>query len=207
MNILDLCAYLGLAAVGTATVNMVLGLLIALRYSPVRLWPHRPINIFVLHRWTAYLVLLLIVLHPCVLLLRNTIQFGLRDVLLPLWSPVQPTLNTLGAVALYGLLIVIVTSVFRLRMARPLWKKLHLLVFPAFVFVFIHSMFSDPQLSHNKVDFLDGGKLFIDLCGAIALLTSAARVKLRGQGFRAQAPGTLDSPRPAGGSQAGRTQG
>jgi hypothetical protein len=68
-------------------------------------------------------------------------------------------------------------------------------------------MFSDPQLSHHKVDFLDGGKLFIDLCGAIALLTSAARLKLRDQGFRAQAPGALDSPRPPGGSQAGRTQG
>jgi predicted ferric reductase len=207
MNILDVCAYLGLAAVGTATVNMVLGLLIALRYSPVRLWPHRRINIFVLHRWTAYLVLLLIVLHPCVLLLRNTIHFGLGDVLLPLWSPVQPTLNTLGAVGLYGLLIVIVTSVFRLRMARPLWKKLHLLVFPAFVFVFIHSMLSDPQLSNNKVDFLDGGKLFIDLCGAIALFTSAARVRLRGQGFRAQARGTLDSPLSSGGSEAGSAQG
>ena len=127
--------------------------------------------------------------------------------MLPLWSPVQPTLNTLGAVGLYGLLIVIVTSVFRLRMARPLWKKLHLLVFPAFVFVFIHSMLSDPQLSNNKVDFLDGGKLFIDLCGAIALFTSAARVRLRGQGFRAQARGTLDSPLSSGGSEAGSAQG
>jgi hypothetical protein len=37
MTILDLCAYLGLAGVGMATLNMVLGLLIALRYSPVRL--------------------------------------------------------------------------------------------------------------------------------------------------------------------------
>ena len=186
MNILDLCAYLGLAAVGTATVNMVLGLLIALRYSPVRLWPHRRINIFVFHQWTAYLVLLLIVLHPCVLLLRNTIQFGLGDVLLPLWSPVQPTLNTLGAVALYGLLIVILTSVFRLRMARPLWKKLHLLVFPAFVLMFIHAVFADPLLSNGKVDLLDGGKVFVEICGAIALGTWTARVRLRRHGFRPQ---------------------
>jgi hypothetical protein len=53
MTILDACAYLGLAAVGAATVNMLLGLLIALRYSPLRLWPHRHINIFRLHNWTA----------------------------------------------------------------------------------------------------------------------------------------------------------
>jgi hypothetical protein len=49
MTILDVCACLGLAAVTAATANMVLGVLIALRYSPVRLWPHRKINIFRLH--------------------------------------------------------------------------------------------------------------------------------------------------------------
>lgn len=184
MTILDVCAYLGLAAVGAATLNMVLGLLIALRYSPVRLWPHRRINIFRLHEWTAYCVFLLIVLHPFVLLLRNSTRFGWRDLLLPVHSPTQPTINTVGAVAFYGLLIVIVSSLFRLRMARPLWKKLHFVVFPAFVFMFIHSVFSNPQLSNDNVDFLDGGKLFVDICCAIALVTSAVRIRLRSRGFR-----------------------
>jgi predicted ferric reductase len=184
MTILDVCAYLGLAAVGTATVNMVLGLLIALRYSPVRLWPHRRINIFRLHEWTAYFILLLIVLHPAVLLLRDSTHFGWRDVLLPIRSPVQPMLNTVGAAALYGLLIVIVTSFFRLRMARPLWKKLHFLVFPAFVLMFIHSIYTNPLLSNGRVDWLDGGKVFVDICGAIALMTWVARVRLRVHGFR-----------------------
>jgi predicted ferric reductase len=188
MTILDLCAYLGLAAVGTATVNMLLGLLIALRYSPHRLWPHRHINIFRLHNWTAYIVLLLIVLHPVVLLLRPSTHFGWRDVLLPIHSPVQPTLNTVGAAALYGLLIVIVTSFFRLRLTRPLWKKLHLLVFPAFVLMFIHSMFTDPLLSNGRVDFLDGGKVFVAICFAVALATWAIRVRLRCRGFRQTTP-------------------
>lgn len=184
MTILDLCAYLGLAAVGTATLNMLLGLLIALRYSPLRLWPHRHINIFRLHNWTAYLVLLLIVLHPVVLLFRASTHFGWKDVLLPLASPVQPKLNTVGATALYGLLIVIVTSFFRLRMARPVWKRLHLLVFPAFVLMFIHSMFTDPLLSNGRVDLLDGGKVFVAICFSIALAASAVRVRLRRRGFR-----------------------
>ena len=130
-----------------------LGLLIALRYSPVRLWPHRQLNIFRLHNWTAYSVLLLIVLHPAVLLLGRSTRFGLADVLLPIQSPVQPKLNTVGAAASYALLIVIVTSLFRLRMARPLWRKLHYLVFPAFILMFIHSVFTDPTLSNGKVDF------------------------------------------------------
>jgi predicted ferric reductase len=186
MTILDVCAYLGLAAVGTATGNMVLGLLIALRYSPVRLWPHRHINIFRLHNWTAYFVLLLIVLHPVVLLLRTSTHFGLADVLLPIQSPVQPRLNTVGAAALYLLLIVILTSLFRLRMARPLWRKLHYLVFPAFVLMFVHSVFTNPALSNGKVDLLDGGKVFVEICGAISLATWTVRIRLRGRGFRPQ---------------------
>jgi len=186
MTILDLCAYLGLAAVGTATVNMLLGLLIALRYSPLRLWPHRHINIFRLHNWTAYFVLLLIVLHPTVLLLRRATHFGLADVLFPIQSPVQPSLNTVGAASLYLLLIVILTSLFRLYMARPLWRKLHYLVFPAFVLMFIHSLFTDPALSNGKVDLLDGGKVFVEICCAISLATWAVRIRLRGRGFRPQ---------------------
>jgi predicted ferric reductase len=189
MTILDLCAYLGLAAVGMATLNLFLGLLIALRYSPLRLWPHRHINIFRLHNWTAYIVLLLIVLHPAALLLRASTPFGWRDVLLPIDSPAQPAINTIGAAGLYGLLIVIVTSFFRLRLARPLWKKLHLLVFPAFVLMFIHSMFADPLLSHRRVDLLDGGKIFIAICFAIALAASAVRVGLRRRGFRPRTSG------------------
>jgi predicted ferric reductase len=186
MTILDLCAYLGLAAVGMATMNMALGLLIALRYSPVRLWPHRHINIFRIHNWTAYLVLLLIVLHPAVLLLRGSTHFGFADVLFPIQSPVQPTLNTVGAASLYVLLIVIVTSIMRLRITRPLWRKLHYLVFPAFVLMFIHSVFTDPLLSNGKVDLLDGGKVFVEICCAISLATWAVRIRLRGRGFRPQ---------------------
>jgi predicted ferric reductase len=186
MTILDLCAYLGLAGVGMATLNMVLGLLIALRYSPVRLWPHRHINIFRLHNWSAYFVLLLIILHPVVLLLGGSTHFGLADVLLPIQSPVQPKLNTVGAAAFYVLVIVIVTSLFRLRMARPLWRNLHCMVFPAFILMFIHSVFTDPALSNGKVDLLDGGKVFVEICCAISLATWAVRIRLRGRGFRAR---------------------
>lgn len=184
MTILDLCAYVGLTAVGAATVNMLVGLLIALRYSPVRLWPHRRINIFRVHNWTAYLVLLLILLHPAVLLLRASTRFSWIDVLLPIRSPVQPTLNSVGAASLYVLLVVILTSLLRLHIARPLWRKLHYLVFPAFVLMFIHSVFTDPALKDGNPDLLDGGKVFVEICCLISLAAWAWRIRLRGRGLR-----------------------
>jgi len=129
-------------------------------------------------------VLLLIVLHSAVLLLRSSTQFGWRHVLLPINSRVQPRLNTVGAASLYMLLIVIFTSLLRLRMARPLWRKLHYLVFPAFVLMFFHSVFTDPTLSNGKIDPLDGGKVFVDICGAITVAAWTYRIRLRGRGFR-----------------------
>jgi DMSO/TMAO reductase YedYZ heme-binding membrane subunit len=82
------------------------------------------------------------------------------------------------------LLIVILTSIMRLRLTRPLWRKLHYLVFPAFVLMFIHSVFTDPLLSNGKVDLLDGGKVFVEICCAISLAAWAVRIRLRGRGFR-----------------------
>jgi Ferric reductase like transmembrane component len=174
---------------------MLLGLLIALRYSPVRLWPHRRINVFRLHNWTAYLVLLLIVLHPAVLLLRNSTHFGLKDVLLPINSPVQPKLNTVGAVSLYLRLLVILTSLLRLRMPRPIWRKLHYLVFPSFIFMFIHSVFTDPALSNGKVDLLDGGKVFVEICCAISLAAWGSD-SLTWTGFQTTGPNPAYRQRP-----------
>jgi DMSO/TMAO reductase YedYZ heme-binding membrane subunit len=129
-------------------------------------------------------VLLLIVLHPAVLLLKGSTHFGFVEVLFPIHSPVQPTLNSVGAASLYVLLIVIVTSFFRLRMARPLWRKLHYLVFPGFILMFIHSLVTDTALTTGKVDLLDGGKLFVEICCAISLAAWIMRIRLRGRGFR-----------------------
>jgi len=86
MTLLDLCAYLGLGAVGAVTVNLLLGALMSLRYSPVRYWPHRHINLFALHQWTAYCAVFLTLTHPLVLLFLKMPHFGLIDILWPIHS-------------------------------------------------------------------------------------------------------------------------
>jgi hypothetical protein len=61
------------------------GVLIAVRYSPVRSWPHLRFNIFRLHNRTAYLLVVAIVLHPVILLFSATAHFRLVDFVLPIW--------------------------------------------------------------------------------------------------------------------------
>lgn len=184
LTLLDLCAYLGLGAVGAAAVNLLLGMLMALRYSPVRHWPHRHINVFALHQWTAYLAIALTLTHPLVLLFVTSPHFRLYDIVWPVASPLQPTVNLLGAIALYLLVLVFVSSLLRTRIGRPLWRNLHYLVFPAAVLLFIHSILTDPNLRDGHPDLLDGGKVFVEIATVVSVVAVGVRIWLRGRGLR-----------------------
>ncbi len=184
VTLLDLCSYLGLVAVGAATVNLLLGMLLSLRYSPMRLWPHRRINVFQLHNWTAYLALFFTLTHPLVLLFIKERHFGWFDILLPVRSPLQPKLNMVGAGALYLVLFTVVTSLLRTSIDRRVWRNLHYLVFPAAVLLFWHSIGTDPALKDGRPDLLDGGKVFIEICALLSAVAIGGRVWLRGRGFR-----------------------
>jgi predicted ferric reductase len=185
MTVLDLCSYLGLGAAGTATANLLLGMLISMRYSPVRNWPHRRINIFALHQWTAYLTVALTITHPIVLLFQSTRTFRVVDLVWPLRSPLQPTLNTVGAAAAYLVLLIVGSSLLRLQIGRPVWRKLHYLAFPMMILLFIHSILTDPELKDGHPDLLDGGKVFLEIACAISVATIVVRLLKRGQGLRA----------------------
>jgi predicted ferric reductase len=184
MSLLDLCSYLGLGAVGTVTLNLLLGMLLSLRYSPVRQWPHRHMNLFALHRWTAYVAIILTLTHPAVLLFLRVPQFRLIDVLWPVHSYLQPKLNLAGAGALYLLAIVLLSSLLRARMPRIVWRRLHYLVFPAAVLLLLHSILTDPNLKDGRPDLLDGGKIFVEAATIISFAATTIRIRLRGRGFR-----------------------
>lgn len=192
LTLLDLCAYLGQAAVGAIAVNLLLGGLISLRYSPVRYWPHRHVNVFALHRWTAYVALVLILSHPAVLLFVRQPHFGWLDILVPVGSPLQPVVNTLGAVALYLIVLVVATSLLRHRMSRRVWRNLHYLVYPAAVLLLIHSILADPELKTGHPDLLDGGKVYLYGVAVLLVVTGVMRVRLRGRGFRPVAREALE---------------
>jgi predicted ferric reductase len=184
LRVLDLCSYLGLGAVGAATANLWLGMLISMRYSPLQLWPHRRLNLFALHQWTAYAAIALTLTHPVVLLFLKEPRFRLFDILIPVQSPLQPKLNLAGAAALYLLLLVFVSSLLRTRIGRPLWRRLHYLVFPAAALFFLHSILTDPNLKDGHPDLLDGGKVFVEIASLLSVIAVAIRYRLRGSGFR-----------------------
>jgi len=166
------CADVGLVAMFLAAANMLLGLLISVRYSPVRFWPHRRFNIFALHNWTGYALLAAVILHPIILLFVNRNRFRFADIVLPIHSPLQPFENTIGAIAVYILVIVLLTSYYRRQIGRAKWKLFHYLVYVSASLVFIHSIFTEPNLNGGAIDYLDGGKVFVYIC--LAVVTAAS---------------------------------
>jgi len=177
LTVLDLSAYVGLAAVGAITLNMFLGMLMAFRYSPHRSWPHHRFNYFRIHNWTGYLALSVAILHPVTLLFNKDPRFRIVDIVYPVHSPQQPLDNTIGAIALYVLAFVVVTSYMRLRLGRHLWKSFHFSIYFAAAALFWHSVFTDPGLKNAPVDWFDGGKLFVESC--LLLIVAISMLRLR----------------------------
>jgi predicted ferric reductase len=189
ITLLDLTAYIGLTAVGAITINMLLGIMMAFRYSPVRNWPHRRFNYFRLHSWTGYIALVVTLLHPLPLLLNKSPKFRVLDIIYPVHSPQQPLENTIGAFALYIIALIVVTSYLRIQLGRRTWKAFHFTVYLGAVALFYHSLFTDPDLKGAPIDWLDGGKVFVASCALIIFVTSLLRARqARKKSLLAQSP-------------------
>jgi predicted ferric reductase len=77
MTAIELSSYFGLAAMTLLTLNILIGLVMSVKYNPVRNWPHRRVNTFKIHNWTAYIALSIAAIHPVILLFSSTAKFTL----------------------------------------------------------------------------------------------------------------------------------
>ena len=130
---------------------------------------------FRLHYWTGCLALIVSMIHPVILLSSPAANFRLRDIVYPVHSPTQPLVNSIGAVALYSVMFVVVTSYFRLKLGRRLWKAFHFFIYAAAIALFWHSIFTDPNLKNSPIDFLDGEKVFVEICCVLIAVLGFAR--------------------------------
>ena len=180
MTAIDLSNYAGLVALALLTVNILLGLLIATKYSPVRRWPHRRIDTVRIHNWTGYAALAVSLVHPVILLFSATAGFGVVDLLWPLGGPKQPVVNTFGALAFYMLVLVVATSVLwqeRKAISRRAWKRIHFATYALFPLYAVHAVLTDPALKDRPVDPFDAEKVFVEFCVLAVVVAIALRLR------------------------------
>src|SRR4051812_45404569 len=104
--VLDVSAYLGLAATMALTLNYLFGMMIATAYRRSFFWKKLPgrfktIHVYKWHNRTAYIALFLILVHPLVLLLDRSTKFTFIDIVFPLQAPTQKLVVALGTVAMF----------------------------------------------------------------------------------------------------------
>ena len=177
MDPIELSNYAGLGAIGLLTANILIGLLMATKYNPVRSWPHRRINTVLVHNYTGYAALALVLVHPALLLLPNRVDFRVIDLFYPMNAPKQPWINTTGAVAAYLLVVVVATSWLRFRMGRTWWKRVHFATYALFPLYAVHAILTDPALKDRSIDYLDGEKVYVELCVLAVMLAIGARIR------------------------------
>ena len=175
MSALELSSDVGIVAVFVLTFNILLGLLMGVKYNPWRSWPHRRINYFKIHNWTGYVALALSLLHVILLLLSTEANFRIVDVLYPMVGPKQPVINTLGAAALYVLIVVVTTSYFRAAIGHDRWRIIHYGTYLTATLFLIHGIWSDPSLKDRPIDYLDAEKVGIEICLLIVVVASFFR--------------------------------
>ncbi|HTI10202.1 MAG TPA: ferric reductase-like transmembrane domain-containing protein [Puia sp.] len=200
MNIdwLDLSSTIGLIATAVLTFNLLLGMMLSTAYRRSPLWKRLPvilrnISIDSLHNWTAYVALALAAAHPLLLLPDTASKFSWKDILFPVDAPHQALWVILGSLALYALIVVIITTqkAVKNRMGFRTWKNIHLISYGTALLFVIHGIVMDPQLKDRPVDWLDGEKLISELCGLA--LVAATIIRYRYYRRRQRSQGKLQA--------------
>lgn len=177
MDPIDLSNFAGLGAIGLMSLNILLGLLLSVKYNPVRQWPRRKINTVRIHNLTGYGALALVLVHPAVLLFPNHVKFRVIDLLYPINGPKQQLVNSAGAAAAYLLIIVVVTSYFRFEIGRRWWKRIHFATYALFPLYAIHALLTDPALKDRPIDWIDGEKVLVEVCVLAVAAAMVARIR------------------------------
>ena len=69
-----------------------------------------------------------------------------------------------------------VTSYFRNRIGIRTWKALHYTAYAVTIALFAHSLLTNPNLDDQPIDYLDGGKVFVEACTVLAIAAITWRV-------------------------------
>jgi DMSO/TMAO reductase YedYZ heme-binding membrane subunit len=173
---IDISSVIGLTALGMFTAQILMGLLLSVGYNPIRQWPRqRWIKLFTFHNWLGYIGLATALTHPLILLTSGEAGFRLFDVFVPIWSPTQPIPSTLGAIALYLVAFVVLTSYFRRVFGRHRWKQLHYVAYAAAAVFYVHGVWADPLLKNRPVDWIDAEKVYVEGCALLVVGASVWR--------------------------------
>ena len=181
---LDISSTIGLIATAVLTFNLLLGMLLSTAYRRSPLWKKLPawlkkISLDDLHNWTAYVALALALAHPLLLLPDASLGYRLADIIWPAYARHQPFQTVLGALALYAVIAVIISTqkAVKRKLGFRSWKNIHLISYGTAILFIIHGIMMDAELKDRPVDWLDAEKMLSEICGIILVAATLFRYR------------------------------
>ena len=107
--------------------------------TPFGKWISKPSSTLV-HQFMSTCGLFLLGVHVGALLIDGYMPFGFADLFVPMSSTYRPVAVTLGIVAMYALVVVIVASWLRKPIGTTWWRRTHLLAIPTFTLSLLHGV-------------------------------------------------------------------
>jgi predicted ferric reductase len=129
----------GFIAFGLLLASVVLGLAISSRVFDgllVRPW------VFDMHQFLSLYVLIVMLFHALIMLPDPYAKFEVWRLLLGFASPYRPLVIGVGAIVLYGSVIVSLSFYVKGRIGQRGWRMLHYLTFGLFVLAMVHGIFA-----------------------------------------------------------------
>lgn len=93
-----------------------------------------------IHQFVALLAGAFVLLHLTTLAFDPYITFSAANLIIPFAQPYRPFATDLGVLALYTLVVVLVSSWLRRRMSYRVWRGVHYTSFATFFLVTLHGL-------------------------------------------------------------------
>ena len=180
----------GIVAWALLAASVVWGLWLSGRVRPFGV---RPAWILDLHRFLGGLATVFVGVHVVAILADSYTSFGLSDVLVPFAAQWHPLAVAWGIVGLYVMLAVELTSLARKHLPNTLWRRIHVMALPLYVFATIHYLAAGTD-STNPMSLV----AIVVATGSVAILFTRRMREMRDRNSRrASRPDrVLPSPAP-----------
>jgi predicted ferric reductase len=172
----------GITAFVLLTLATVLGIAATQRALASRAWPRFATQH--LHRNISLLAVVVLLVHIVTTLADSYVDVGWLSIVIPFWSSYRTFGVALGTIAFDLLLLVILSSLLRLRISARLWRAIHFTSYAAWPLALLHFLNTGTDASHGRWG------LWLGLAG-LAVVAAAGAVRLS----TANLPGPLASIR------------
>ena len=108
-----------------------------------------PAKAWAIHRAMGIALCFMVATHVLFLLIDHSLRFSVPQLLIPFISGYQPIWVGLGIIAMYGLAIVVASSLGWIETKKKQWKQLHFVSYGVVALVFLHALYSGTDLAYG----------------------------------------------------------